>query len=204
MRRAREGALGLALLSLLAFLVLEAIVVRETLSGFDAHIAGLSRGQNELRSAMQTVSLLGSGYTLIPLTILTSLLLWRRRRRLAVLLPGMVTVAIVVNGAIKWVVARPRPRGTSYAFPSGHVLFAVVVFGVLIHLLWTSPVRPLGRVVGTALCVMVVCAVALSRVYLNLHWVTDVAGGLMGGTVFLLLGLAWAEIGRTAPPGGET
>ncbi|OLC13310.1 MAG: hypothetical protein AUH29_13410 [Candidatus Rokubacteria bacterium 13_1_40CM_69_27] len=67
-----------------------------------------------------------------------------------------------------------------------------LLFGALTHLLWTSDARRAWRCVGTGLCLAAVAGVAVSRVVLNAHWVTDIAGGLTGGAAFLLLGLTRA------------
>ena len=115
-----------------------------------------------------------------------------KQRSDAVLLVVMVSVSSGGNWVIKQLVASPRPDPglldvkeelTTYGFPSGHVLFAVVCFGALAILLsgvggryaWLRRAAQVGLV-------MLVVAMALSRVYLGAHWPSDTLGALaMGG-----------------------
>jgi undecaprenyl-diphosphatase len=94
---------------------------------------------------------------------------------------------------LKWLVARRRPRGGPFAFPSGHVFTSVVFFGVVIYLLWTRDVARPWRMAGTAVCGLLIVGIALSRMYLRFHWLTDVLGGLSGGAAYLLIALAIAD-----------
>jgi undecaprenyl-diphosphatase len=130
---------------------------------------------------------------LLVFTVLTSLVLVRRRDPLAWRFPVIMLGATVSEWIVKWLVARPRPRGSPTAFPSGHVFTSVAFFGGVVYLLWTRDVARPWRIVGTAACLVVIVGVALSRVYLRFHWVTDVLGGVAGGTAYLLITLVLAD-----------
>jgi undecaprenyl-diphosphatase len=93
----------------------------------------------------------------------------------------------------KWIVARPRPRLSPYGFPSAHTFGAVVFFGGVIYLLWTVEMRPIWRWTGTVVLALLILGVAVSRLYLRAHWLSDVAGGLTGGAAYLLFFLLAAE-----------
>ena len=80
---------------------------------------------------------------LLLFTVLTSLVLVRRRDPLARRFPAIMLGAAVTEWTVKWLVARPRPRGSPTAFPSGHVFTSVAFFGAVVYLLWTRDVaRP--------------------------------------------------------------
>lgn len=73
-----------------------------------------------------------------------------------------------------------------YAFPSGHAFMAVILYGFLIHWVWTF-VRSLGKRIGVTVgCVAMILLIGASRVYLNVHWPSDVLGGYAIGLVCLL------------------
>ena len=121
-------------------------------------------------------------------------MLVRRRRDLAT----MMLLSLIPIGAgnlIKLAVGRTRPEyllpefllvstaPTSLSFPSGHALFAATFGGLLIWLaqeLIRSPVLRRSFQVGL---VLVILAVGWSRIYLGLHWPSDVVGGYMYGLV---------------------
>ena len=133
-----------------------------------------------------------------------------KQRSDAVLLVVMVSVSSGGNWVIKQLVASPRPDPallevreelTSYGFPSGHVLFAVVCFGTLAVLLSGIGGRYAGlRKAGQVGLVMLVIAMAMSRVYLGAHWPSDALGALAMGGVYLTV-LVWSR-GRLQGGGG--
>jgi undecaprenyl-diphosphatase len=99
----------------------------------------------------------------------------------------MFVGAIALFVLAKWIVARPRPKLSPYGFPSAHTFGAVVFFGGVIYLLWTIEMNRARRWVATAGLVLLILGVAVSRLYLRSHWLSDVLGGLTGGLAYLLI-----------------
>jgi undecaprenyl-diphosphatase len=96
-------------------------------------------------------------------------------------------------------VNRPRPNLDPLGFPSGHVLSLVVFFGLMIYLVVTaSGVRRRWRACASLVCLLTVLAVAFSRLYLDRHWLSDVAGGLTIGMTYLLLAIWIVEVVATS------
>ena len=124
---------------------------------------------------------------------IAGLVLWRDRRRgaVAVLLIGELA-SWATNSLIKAAAGRPRPpdaliEASRSSFPSGHAAFAAVTAVLLVGLL-----VPTGRRAGPAvLAVGLVVAMAWSRTYLLVHWITDVIAGLCVGAGVGLLTLAF-------------
>ena len=139
-----------------------------------------------LKFLMEVLTGFGSGWALIPLSLATFLLLRHRGHPIAKFVPLMVLGAYVVFALSKWIVGRPRPRMSGYGFPSAHTFGSVVFFGGLIYLLWTSDLARLARWAGTVLLVLLIVGIAVSRLYLRSHWLSDVAGGLAGGAAYLV------------------
>src|SRR5262249_12444414 len=135
---------------------------------------------------MLAVSGLGENYGLIPLIALGSAILWRPSRRWAVTLPILMAGAGALQLIAEGAVGRPRPNLAAWGFPSGHVLSLVVYFGLMTYLLATSTAARSRRRLGYAGCVVIVLAVGFSRLYLEAHWVSDLAGGLTLGLAYLL------------------
>ena len=179
----------------LAFAVLALVAVTPGLHGVDRQIkTSLDEVRYpRLEVPMRVVTFVGGGWMLLAFTVLTSLVLVRRRDPLAWRFPAIMLGATVTEWVVKWLVARPRPRGSPTAFPSGHVFTSVAFFGGVVYLLWTRDVARPWRIMGTAACLLVIVGVALSRVYLRFHWVTDVLGGVAGGTAYLLITLILAD-----------
>jgi membrane-associated phospholipid phosphatase len=190
----RLGAIAV-IVSLLAFATLTLVAVTPVLHGIDRQIKTTLDEVRypRLELPMRVVTFIGDGWTLLVLTVVTSVALGRRRDPLARRLPAIMLGAAVTEWIIKWLVARPRPRGSPSAFPSGHVFTSVAFFGAVVYLLWTRDVARPWRIVGTAACLVVIVGIALSRVYLRFHWLTDVLGGIAGGTAYLLIALVLTD-----------
>lgn len=184
--------LGVASLLLTAYLVLAVDAAHHQLlpgdRGVRAWVQPMRSGTLDL--PMEAVSFLGEPAGLVPLILLTSAGVWRASRRWAVLLPLIMagTGALQVVG--KWAAARARPNEAPWGFPSGHVLSLAVFFGILAFLLVTlTERRRRFRVLACASCAGAVALVALSRVYLDMHWLSDVIGGFTLGTAYLLIAI---------------
>jgi membrane-associated phospholipid phosphatase len=147
-----------------------------------------------LTDAMRLVTDLGAAAVLVPL-ILVAGLGWRWRRgswRPLALLGGAAAGAWAVQVAVKQLVERPRPpaglalsHATGFAFPSGHATDAAAVYGMLAVLLARSGRRAASAAALLA-AVGVIALVGLSRLYLGVHWLTDVVGGVGIGAVWLV------------------
>jgi undecaprenyl-diphosphatase len=199
----REGAglrvwrplLAVAVLSLSGFLALAVIASAKQFSDLDYSARALVQLAHWplLDPAMNGISGLGENYGLIPLIALGVALLWGRSRRWAVVLPLLMAGTGGLQFAAKWAVDRPRPNLAAWGFPSGHVLALVVFFGLMIYLLCTSTLTRRQRWLGSAGCAAIVLAVAFSRLYLEAHWASDVAGGFTLGIAYLLPAICLVE-----------
>ncbi|MEU8845078.1 phosphatase PAP2 family protein [Streptomyces sp. NPDC048564] len=122
-------------------------------------------------------------------------LVWRRAARwTAVWLVVTCAVATLVQQALKALVDRPRPvwpdpvDSAHYAaYPSGHAMTATVVCGLLLWLVHRYGAdRALGRT-AAAVAAISVAGVGLTRIWLGVHWATDVVGGWLLGALVVVL-----------------
>ena len=190
-----------ALLSVAFFAGLAALTAQPHLDvDRDARaLVGLTRGPG-LDVAMRAVTLLGEATGLVPLILVASLGLWRVRRRWAVALPLVMAGTGVLQLAAKWAIDRPRPNLAPWGYPSGHVLSLVVLLGLLVYLLYAAPVRRRWRRAGAGLAVATLSTVAFSRMYLDVHWLSDLGGGLALGMGYLLFAICLVEESRRWAP----
>jgi len=138
---------------------------------------------------MSAITEMGSTGAIVLVSGLALWFYWRRQPHQAAFLFGTFGGAMALNTFLKLLFARPRPQlfpplvvETDYGFPSGHALAAVVLYGLLAVLLWRR------RHYGWALFAGGwVCAVAVSRVYLGVHYPSDVLASLALGGVWLFM-----------------
>lgn len=108
----------------------------------------------------------------------------------------------VLAYAIKVIIHRPRPdgatrflRGASFSFPSGHALGSLVGFGMLAYLLVSSwPPARRHRVMVSIGAAMLVLAIGIARLYLVVHYLSDVIAGFAAGMVWLAACITAVEI----------
>jgi undecaprenyl-diphosphatase len=133
---------------------------------------------------------LGTNVTLLPIIALVSLWLWRQKGRgeLALQLLIVSLGSLIMNAALKDAFGRPRPdlwehRG-QYAwssYPSGHAIVCASVFFTLALMLFRE--RRWRWPLAAAAVLMLV--ILYSRLYLGVHWPTDLVGGLLVGLIWL-------------------
>ena len=154
------------------------------------------------------VSRLGSWVVVFPVGFALAALAWRRSRRLATVMVVTITARPLVEWALKEIVARPRPAGarlvagTGFSYPSGHVLAAAATWAFLpavVALLTRSRVWWWAAVAVSGTLVVLV---AWSRVWLGVHWTSDVVGSLCLAYVASTAIGARLRAPRPAPVGG--
>lgn len=140
------------------------------------------------------VTALGAAVVVWMLVIVASVFLWVSRHRYSVLLLWTAMLGTgLISSTLKAVYNRPRPDlfpwRTPYAphasFPSGHSMTAMVAYGTLAYLIARLEPTPLLRRITFAFAGAVIVLIGMSRMYLGVHWPTDVLGGFATG-------LAWA------------
>ncbi|MCH4123541.1 MAG: phosphatase PAP2 family protein [Levilactobacillus sp.] len=132
--------------------------------------------------------------TWVTLLLVAILVIARRYRGALFLAFNVLVWAGIGNSLIKHLVQRPRPTvnrlvaASSYSFPSGHSITAMLLWGSLIVLLgWSLRQRPWRRrLVVVVLSLWIVC-IGLSRIYVGVHYPTDVLGGWSLGFCLLTL-----------------
>ena len=188
--------LGLGLLATVALFVLASAFPKfpgdeRALVGFQ----GLQAGW--LDNAAVAVSSLGMFYVFLPIVAVVVAILVLKDRRADAFLVGLSLVPMMLNVGLKALVDRPRPdfqivgpHASGLSFPSGHSVFAFIAGGVIIYLV-EQFVQPLAlrRWIQGLVSVLVV-AIGASRVYMGVHWPSDVIGGYLFGALALLVMIA--------------
>jgi len=179
-----------ALISAVAFgLLLWSVLVHGGLTVLDPSVATWVAGHRPgwLTPVMQLVTWLGSSFVIIPFGLAIGGYLRRRRHswRPLVMMAAAFAGAAALYDIVKPAVGRARPPAAlqvggpdeGWAFTSGHATQSMAFYGMLAVVLiaWWAPNRRLSIAIGAALVILVVGA---SRLYLGVHWLTDVLGGL--------------------------
>lgn len=145
-----------------------------------------------LDQVMLGVTFLGQPSVLVVVTLsLGIVLLYQRRRFEATTLTIAALGAVGLNYLLKHLFARDRPvlwerivDVRYYSFPSGHAMVSMVIYGFICYLLVTRFPRWRGWIFSST--ILLIVAIGFSRLYLGVHWPTDVAAGYAAGLVWLI------------------
>lgn len=139
------------------------------------------------------ITQLGEKDIILPsVFILGAYLFYRNCRRTAIFWIGLVGVATLLSHFVKHGLGFHRPAGLTelglgYSFPSGHVLLSLVFWGFLAFILREhASEKSLWRRLAPTVACFIVVIVLFSRLYLGVHWLTDVVGSLLLGSSILL------------------
>jgi undecaprenyl-diphosphatase len=166
----------------------------------DARISEALRGIGlpGLESLALGLSFLGSGWVMAVLTAAGAVwLLFRGRRPEAGLLVATMVLGTAAGSALKVAVERARPGleaaripvPESYSFPSGHALAALLFFGIAAFLFFVLAGSVRVKIWALLACWALAFGIAISRVYLGVHYLGDIIASWMLGCAFILIAI---------------
>jgi undecaprenyl-diphosphatase len=166
---------------------------------------GHARGPAWLGDAMRDISALGSPVVLALVIASVMGYLWlSKNRTLSLMVAGSVAGGTVLTAILKSIEGRPRPEivphlanVSSSSFPSGHSMLSAVIFLTLGMLLARTEVSAVLRLYLIGLAIVFSFLIGISRVYLGVHYPTDVLAGWSAGVAWTLLCSAFFD--RLAP-----
>lgn len=153
-----------------------------------------------LDQVMLTGTRLGDPDIVVPLTCIGVVWLWWRWRwQIAAIFAITCVGGAVLSTGLKMLFGKERPElwsqmitETSYSFPSGHALGSIVLYGALAYLLAQRFQSQKWLVYGVA--ALLIGSIGFSRIYLGVHWPTDVAAGYSIGFLWLSLNIGLFQL----------
>ena len=140
---------------------------------------------------MKVITNLSSAYVLIAIAIGT--LLFIKNKKIGLCVTGNLVIATLLNQLLKYIIQRPRPEGyrliaeSGYSFPSGHSMVSMAFYGLIIYLIWKMVKNKRIKYVACGILGFLIPMIGFSRIYLGVHYASDVIGGFAISIVYLLL-----------------
>lgn len=149
--------------------------------------------QPALTEVMRALSWIGSPNLLVPaVTLAAGLMWWRGRKDDAVLVAAAALGGVALDEVMKLHFKRLRPdvpwafvHEHSFSFPSGHSVMAMVMYGVIVYRTYEKLRSKWAKALLVVAALLMVVGIGLSRVYLGVHYPSDVLGGYFVGAVWL-------------------
>lgn len=175
------------------FLLIAHVILKEEMLEFDRVIYNYINSffSDDMTIFFELITNLASGYILIGMCLLTFLFV--KKKRFFYFMSFNFINTVVFNQILKLIFARERPLGIAiidefgYSFPSGHSMTAMSFYGLLIYLTFCSGLNKCYKVfIITCLCLLILL-IGISRIYLGVHYASDVIGGFCISISYLIL-----------------
>ena len=189
------GALVAAIATSLFAKLAHAVRGGHTQAFDEAVLRWMERHQSPwLEQVMVEITMLGTWIVVLSIVSIAGLFLWLTRHKYSAALLLVSTIGgIVLDNILKVGFSRPRPRifewGTtvsSYSFPSGHAMSATVVYVTVAYLAARLQKTHSARLATLAAAAVIIATICFSRLYLGVHYPSDVVAGV-------IMGLGWAS-----------
>ena len=138
---------------------------------------------------MKFMSYLGSATILITLTVL--ILIFAKNKKGASKIAINLALVFILNRILKAIFRRQRPsvlrlaEETGFSFPSGHAMVSIGYYGYIIYLVYKYVKNEKARNIIIGLLALLILLIGISRIYLGVHYATDIIGAYIIGLIYL-------------------
>lgn len=197
----------LSLVAAFAFYKLSFLLITNEIGGFDESIHLLIRqfASPFIDHLMRAVTFLGNRqFVIFPVLGLLIYYLFIKGHKWYSI--KVLTVSIgssIANLILKEVYARERPsvnqmvEVNNFSFPSGHAMFSMAFYGLLIYILWREVKSKTLKILICSFLALLIFAIGISRVYLGVHYASDIVAGFSAGFLWLVIALSTVGLIQT-------
>jgi len=187
-------------ISFILFLILSILVIMEKVVYLDTlvHSFILDIRNDSLTSFFNIITNLAGASFLLALSVIMLIVMKKKKISLYVLI-NLIS-AFIINETAKAIFTRSRPVGinlideTGFSFPSGHTMVALSFYGFIVFLLYNKTKNKAMRMFFIIGLIAVVLLVGFSRIYLGVHYLSDVIGGLLLSIMYLTIFINFVKL----------
>ena len=179
--------------SLILFIFLTYNIFNNKIAFIDSYIEGiiLSIRNDKLTDIMTIITNISSAYALIVITILLLILI--KNKKIPILITFNLIFSFLTSQLIKILLRRDRPINISlvnamgFSYPSGHSMVSMAYFGFIAYLVYKYIDNTIVKVILIITLFVSIFAIGFSRIYLGVHYFSDVLGGFLLSISYLML-----------------
>jgi undecaprenyl-diphosphatase len=182
----------IALLSIISFIIIYLLYLKGQLNNFDNNIYHfIIQNKNPFLTNFYIVISNLCSYILV-IILLSLFLLFYKNKKQSLMLVFLTTGTFLLNFIVKMIVKRPRPIGialineTNYSFPSSHAMVSIAMYGFIIYLINKTNIQKINKIIITICLSFLIGLIGCSRIYLGVHFASDVLAGYLLGLSFLI------------------
>lgn len=182
-----------SLITLIMFIAIVRNIYANEIASFDNFYYGYISKliSDQMTFFVKVITNLGSAYALISITIL--MLLIPKKKIYGILTSINLVTIFLLNLLLKYIFTRPRPtdinliKELGYSFPSAHAMVGTAFYGFLIYLIWQSNIKNKQKWFYSILLGILIILICITRIYLGVHFASDVCGGFLISISYLVL-----------------
>ncbi|MFB7637922.1 phosphatase PAP2 family protein [Peribacillus butanolivorans] len=192
-------AFVLSVIFLIGFSIMAFTISAYEFLNFDKTVISFVQGLESpfLTTIMKGFTFIGSSISIIILSLLVLFYLYKvlKHRLELVLFSAVMVGSALLNLILKLFFQRARPdlhrliEIGGYSFPSGHAMNAFTLYGILTFLLWRHISTMWGRTLLILFSVMMILTIGISRIYLGVHYPSDIIGGYLASGCWLAISI---------------
>lgn len=183
----------LALFCVIIFLDLLEDVLNNEIMNFDSTVYNfiISFKSNSLTNIFKFITFFGSSIPLISICIISFLFI--KNKKIPMYISINLIVTAIFNLLLKNIIRRNRPVGyrlveeTGFSFPSGHSMASMAFYGLIIYLVFKYVKNKYAKIALCTFLSILIVAIGISRIYLGVHYASDVLAGFMISLSYLTL-----------------
>lgn len=180
-------------IGILIFATIVVMLLTNNVTSLDNSIYNIiiSSKSDVMTMFMTVITMMCNTEFIIVATLLLVLLI--KNKKIGGMIASNVVLCSVINTIIKHIFLRPRPVGIKlieqggYSFPSGHSMMAVAFYGLLIYIIWNTKWKNVWKIFTTTLLVILILLIGISRIYVGVHFASDVIAGLSISLSYLII-----------------
>lgn len=183
----------------LGFSLMSVLVSNSMTHSFDSNIISWVQGLETplLTIIMKFFTMIGGGMPIVIIMIMVMAILYQflGHRRELIFIAYVMMGSWLINKLLKQVFQRDRPmfhriaEASGYSFPSGHSMNAFALYGAIAFLIWKHVPTLFGRIMIIILSSLFIVIIGVSRIYLGVHYPSDVIGGYLMSACWLTLSI---------------
>lgn len=183
----------LSLCSMFFLLITIAVIMKDSLQSdvFFYDLVSKNLISDSMTSIMKFITWFGSAFCLCILTTILFIFIKNKKIGLAVIVN--LCLVTIINQLLKFILQRPRPieyaiiDESGYSFPSGHSMVSMAFYGFLIYLIYRYVNNKYLKWALISLLSLLIIFIGVSRIYLGVHFASDVCAGFIFSVAYLIL-----------------
>lgn len=181
------------IIAIILFIIITYATLNNKIAELDEliHSYILNIRNESLTNILILITNISSAYSLIVISII--LLATMKNKKIPLLISINLICSFLTNQTAKLIFSRTRPIGinlieeTGFSYPSGHAMVSMSYFGFIAYLLYKNQNNKFNKTILIITLILTIITIGFSRIYLGVHYLSDVIGGFLLSIIYLLI-----------------